>query len=155
MKWLKQLNENFEKNVCISLLFAMLAILTFQVVLRYVFKSANSWSEELARYFFLWFIFIGASYAALEWAHIKIDGVMYIYPKKLRKYIKYLGVFVWLAYNLIIVFVCTNFALTVYKSGQVSLGLNLKLAYVYAAIPAGYAIMSLRIIQKLFKGNID
>lgn len=155
MKWLKKLNENFEKNICISLLFAMLLVLTIQIILRYVFKSANSWSEELARYFFLWFIFIGASYAALEWAHIKIDGAMYLYPNRLKKYVKYLGVIVWLVYNLVIVVVCTRFAQTVYKSGQVSLGLNIKLAYVYAAIPVGYALMSLRLIQRLIKGKID
>jgi TRAP-type C4-dicarboxylate transport system permease small subunit len=154
VNWLKKLNEDFEKNACSCLLLVMLVILSYQVVLRYCFHNSNSWSEELARYLFIWFIFIGASYATQQWAHIRLEASLNLYPEKARKYVKYIGAILWIAYNVVIIIVSTKFTITIYRSGQISLGMNLLLAYIYAAIPIGYALMTFRLLQRLVKGEI-
>jgi TRAP-type C4-dicarboxylate transport system permease small subunit len=78
MKKITFIKDNFEEIICGLLLGIMLLILTYQVVLRFIFNSSNAWSEELARYLFIWFIFIGASYAAQKTAHIKRCTFKYI-----------------------------------------------------------------------------
>jgi TRAP-type C4-dicarboxylate transport system permease small subunit len=44
-----------------------------QVVFRYVFQSPLSWSEELARYLFVWSGFLGVALATMRGAHFAID----------------------------------------------------------------------------------
>ena len=50
--------------------------MAMQVVTRYVFKIPLPWSEEMARYLFLWLTWVGASsYATKERKHVSIDLV--------------------------------------------------------------------------------
>lgn len=43
------------------------------VVMRYVFNTGLTWSEEVSVNLFVWVIFLGAILAALEGLHIKVD----------------------------------------------------------------------------------
>lgn len=55
----------------ISLAFTTLLIFV-QVVMRYVFNNSLSWSEELARYVFIWQIWLG---------HQRVYGWQRAYPQ--------------------------------------------------------------------------
>jgi TRAP-type C4-dicarboxylate transport system permease small subunit len=55
------------------------------VVMRYVFNSGLTWSEEVAVNLFVWVIFLGAILAALEGLHIKVDLLTSRLPAKLQK----------------------------------------------------------------------
>ena len=56
----------------ISLAFTTLLIFV-QVVMRYVFNNSLSWSEELARYVFIWQIWLGTSVSMKGNDHIRMD----------------------------------------------------------------------------------
>ena len=45
----------------------------FQVLARFVLKISAPWTEESARYVFIWMTFIGAAYGAKKKQHIRID----------------------------------------------------------------------------------
>jgi|SRR6056297_640542 len=149
MKKATYIKDNFEEIICGLLLGIMLLILTYQVVLRFVFNSSNAWSEELARYLFIWFIFIGASYAAQKSAHIKIDALLNIYPEKFHKIVSILGLVVWIVFNIFIVYIGMKYMMSLFKSGKISLGLQLQLGYIYLAIPTGYMLMTIRLVGRL------
>ena len=57
MKALRFLDENIEKMLCVIALALMSAVIVAQVFCRYVLNSSLSWSEELARYLFIWMIY--------------------------------------------------------------------------------------------------
>lgn len=145
--------DNIEKTVCNCLLEITLVILTLQVVLRYIFHSGTSWAEELSRYLFVWFIFMAMSYAALEDAHIKIEGIMNLFPKHIRKIIYNFGVIVWIILNTIVVIVGIEFCYKLLLAGQTSQGAHIKMWCVYAAIPIGFALTTLRLIQHMLKSK--
>ncbi len=63
MKWL---NDNLEAALGGLLLAGIVILITVQVVMRYVFQNALSWSEELTLWTFIWFIWIGIAYAFKE-----------------------------------------------------------------------------------------
>ena len=54
MKILKLLDEKLEEVFLVIILIAAVVIVAMQVVTRYVFKIPLPWSEEIARYLFLW-----------------------------------------------------------------------------------------------------
>lgn len=59
-----------------ALLLAMVLMVFGNVVLRYVFNSGITVSEELARFCFVWLTFIGAVLAMREGAHLGMDTLV-------------------------------------------------------------------------------
>ena len=147
-KALRYLN-NIEEYLCNISLVAMLLLLTYQVIMRYAIGKSNAWSEELARYFFVWLIFISTSYAERENAHIRIESLQNIFPKAARKWVALLGQAVLFVFCIIMLRVSFGYTMTVISTRQVSLGLKLNMGYVYMAIPVGYLLLCIRIV-----GNI-
>ena len=76
----------------IALLLAGMVVLVFgNVVLRYAFNSGIPVSEELARWFFVWMVFLGAIVALHEHAHLGIDSLVKQLPAAGRKLCFMLG----------------------------------------------------------------
>jgi TRAP-type transport system small permease protein len=61
----------------VGLLLAAMVVLVFSnVVLRYAFGSGITVSEELARWFFVWLVFLGAIVGLREHAHLGVDTLL-------------------------------------------------------------------------------
>lgn len=63
MKKLINFYNQLEAHLLVCSLIFTVILVFFQVILRYVFSSSLSWSEELARYIFIWQIWLGTSVA--------------------------------------------------------------------------------------------
>lgn len=72
--------DNFEGYVSQVLLAFFVLILLLQIFLRQ-FGHPLYWTEELARYSFVWFVFFGASYAARLAAHNRVTIQFRPFPK--------------------------------------------------------------------------
>lgn len=72
------LDQNLEAALMIVLLAAATIIVFLQVIMRYAFDSSLSWSEESARYLFIWLIYLGISYCAKHDRHIRVDLLMHM-----------------------------------------------------------------------------
>lgn len=65
---------------------SVMALLVFaNVVLRYVFNSGITWSEEMSRYLFVFMIFAGAALALIQHKHLAVDMLLERLPQPLRK----------------------------------------------------------------------
>src|SRR3954465_13504124 len=64
------------KIVMAVLLAAMVVLVFGNVVLRYVFNSGITVSEELSRWAFVWLTFLGAIDALLNHAHLGVDTLV-------------------------------------------------------------------------------
>lgn len=80
--------KSFEKfltqamNAVIVVALSLMVIMVFSnVVLRYVFNSGITASEELARFCFIWLIFVGAVLAMKERAHLGVDTLISRLPR--------------------------------------------------------------------------
>lgn len=70
-------------EITILALFASLvAACLAQVVARYVFDAPLTWSEELARYLFIWLSFLGAWLAWVRRVHLGIDFLQTAMPPR-------------------------------------------------------------------------
>jgi TRAP-type C4-dicarboxylate transport system permease small subunit len=60
----------------VAVLLAATLVLSFvQVVARYVFLLSTPWSEELARLFFVWGVFLGAAVGVKRNLHTRVDFI--------------------------------------------------------------------------------
>jgi TRAP-type C4-dicarboxylate transport system permease small subunit len=71
--------------IIVICLFFMVLMVFGNVVMRYAFNSGITVSEELSRWLFLWLIFLGASVAVHEQAHMGSDMVMEKLPPQLQR----------------------------------------------------------------------
>lgn len=68
-------------KILIGLLLAVMVVLVFSnVVLRYVFNSGITVSEELSRWLFVWLVFLGAIVGMREHAHLGMDTLVQRLP---------------------------------------------------------------------------
>lgn len=146
-KVLHWLDENLEQSICIFLMSVMALVIFIQVIMRYMFNNSLPWSEELARYCFIWLIYIGISYGCKLMKHIKIDACLKLFPKKVRPYIVITGDLCLLIFAIYIVI--TGYRLMMFQDsmGKLSPALLLPLKYVNAAPVVGFALAAFRQIQ--------
>ena len=116
----------------------MVISILLQVFFRYVMNSPLYWSEEIARYAFVWLVFIGAALASKRGAHIGVDYIVMHLPE-LPKDI--LAIFV----NLLVLFFisCVIYmSVGVIQSNmtQLSPAMRIPMGYIFMAIPTGLGI---------------
>lgn len=70
---------------CIGLFMAILAVMVLQVAFRYVFNAPLTWTEELARYLYIWACWLGAPVALRRGNHIAIAFVAERLPATLAR----------------------------------------------------------------------
>jgi TRAP-type C4-dicarboxylate transport system permease small subunit len=60
--------------------FVMLVVVLYQVFMRYVLNRPPTWSDELARYLYIWMVFLGAARVSRRGTHITMEYL----PARLR-----------------------------------------------------------------------
>lgn len=127
--------------VLVALLAAMIGLIMFQILGRYVFNYSISWSEEAAIFVQVWIVMLGAGLAMRNRNHIGIDLVVSRLPPLARFLLKSTS-FLLSAWFLLV--------LVVGSFGLISLGmiikstaLQLPMAIPYAALPIGMSYLLL------------
>lgn len=67
------------------LLFAIGAMLTFEVVARYFFNAPTIWAEELSRLFMIWAVFLASAWLLRVNGHIRVTVLVDLAPRPVRK----------------------------------------------------------------------
>ena len=70
------------------MLCTMIVITTLQVIYRYVLNNPLIWSEELARFLFIWLVMFGAGYCVSRNKHIRVDTITNLLPQKAVRVIR-------------------------------------------------------------------
>ncbi len=114
---------------------AMVIVIFMQVIFRFILNDPLSWSEELARYLFVWITFLGAAICARDRGHIGMDYVVSKFPVKVQKIIEHFGLALMVVISLTIAI--SSIETVVSNFGQVSPALRLNMGLIYSAIPIG------------------
>ncbi|MDY3867741.1 MAG: TRAP transporter small permease [Pyramidobacter sp.] len=147
--FVKKFLNNFEEY-CVVLTMAAMTVLVFvQVVMRYVFSASLSWSEELARYIFLWLSWLGASYAVKERSHFRVEMFADMLRGSARLRFEYFVLFVWFAFSLVLAWLGTEMLLFLAETEQTSAAMEIPMTLPYASVPVGCALMCVRLVIEI------
>ena len=140
--------EKVEKAILAVTVGIMVIIIAYQVIMRYIFAHANSWSEELARYLFIYDVMIGAA-IAIRHSHLQIDILINLMKPKVRTI---LTIIATLAGMVFMVFLL-SYSITLVQTGArtMSAGLGIPMSIPYSCMPVGIVLMLLTSIEVLFK----
>ena len=151
MRFLQEFNTKVNKILCGIMMgtFTLMVILTFlQVVFRYAIEQPLSWSEEGAKYLFMWATYTGASIAFYEGKHINVTlAFAYFKSERLKAGILLLadGFCLWF----LSIFIYQGFIVSqrVFALGQFSPSLPwLPIGITYLAIPVGCFFMFFNVL---------
>jgi len=135
-------------RIATSCLFVvMVASIAYQIVLRYIFSKANAWSEELARYAFVWLVMLAASLGARCGRHMCIDFIVDKLPIPQKTFITF-GTRL-LAIFFFIILGWKGAELLSFTMNQNSTGLEISMAFIYLAIPVGAFFMILFSVEDI------
>ena len=137
------------RPIIATLYLIMIAITFSQVIFRYLLDSALPWAGELAIFFFIWIIFLGASIALIKGVHIGVDIFTNFLNKKFKKINLVLINFIIIIFCSLIIY--GSIPLIIDNFSQRSPALEIRLSYVYACIPISMISMIFISIKKIFR----
>jgi len=152
LKVLKFLDDNFEKMICVFLFAWVVFWIFFQVITRYLIKSVYwSGTEELARYSYIWMVFLGAPMLVRFNEHLKVDVLAGVLGSKKAIYIDLIWEMIAFLYFLYLL----PFAYKIF-AGSLSMGryypsTHLPQALFQFSLPACCALMCVRNLELMIR----
>lgn len=123
-------------NLVIVIMFlAMFAIVTVNVIMRYLFNSPISWAGELSRYLFISIIFLGAILALKEGAHIGMDFLIQSLPERIYKKIILINNLVILGF--LLAFTVAGIRMAINNTRVYSSAMSIPMSIPYIVLPIG------------------
>lgn len=156
VKKLDIVNDKIDKAfdyVMVLILAGIVILLTIQVIWRYVFNSPITWTEELAKWLFVWSTFIGAAWVAKKNLHIEITMVF----KRLPDCVQQILQVFCLAFCIVILAIMIPAALVKMsqQGGVTSNTLHVPMSVLYACAPAGFFLLAAQLLIQLLETIFD
>ena len=128
----------------------MLMIIFAQVVTRYTVGYTPEWSEELARFLFVWVVFLGSALIMGESGHLAVQFL----PNKFKgtTFGTILDIIINVSgYIFIILLLTQGWKMTSIMTFQRAPGLDIPMSWVYAIIPLSCFLMLLYLLKETIR----
>lgn len=146
----KSMIPSVEMVIASVSLVMMTGITAVQVFNRYVLQNSLDWSEELARYLFIWAVYIGCSYATQMDRHLEVTVLRTVFNGKFARPITILASIFTLAFCIFATVLGVKFIIFLASTGQKTPALEINAYWVYLCMPVGLGFMGLRTLERLW-----
>ena len=124
---------------CLVAMSVIVCDVLFGIVARAVMRQPPVWTEELARYLFVWVTFLGATAIYPTGENIVVDLILRIVPPRA---IRYLSVFAHVVVGVTALFMVTQGIVIIERTmAQRSSVMQVPFGLIYSAIPISGAIL--------------
>ena len=132
-------------SIVFTVFWVLFGVVLLQLVARYVFNNSPGWTEEIARYFLVAVVFVGATMSVRRNNHIQVDYFYRLMPQAMGRVFSTL---VDLIRCLFLGYACWLTWLLVNRIGQQAMAvIDLPVGWVFSAMLFGFALMFLRSLQ--------
>ncbi|MDO8534027.1 MAG: TRAP transporter small permease [Xanthobacteraceae bacterium] len=145
--------HTFEDWVAALGMVLMLVLVCVEITKREFFNSSFLWSEEVARYLMIWSVYFGASAAVASSSHLRIDMLINMVPRRVRRVLDIFAQ-VWVcAFSLAITYAGYRYVQDSFSLGFVSADSNLPLqmGWIQLVIPITFALSAFHALRQLSK----
>lgn len=141
--------DHVEAKVLVASLAVTVLLIFTQILMRSIANASLSWSEELARYIFIWQIWLGMSLGLRDNKHIAV-AILYTYikgaPSRILKIVA----------TLLCIYLCIfltqygwEMTMNAYSKNSLSAAMRAPLWLVYLALPFSCFVTGLRYVLQL------
>lgn len=153
MKNLRNVLDRLIIGICVFLFMLMTVVGTYQITVRYIFRSPSTVSEEIISYAFAWMSMFAATYVFGKRDHMRMVFFVERLSKKMQINLALLSELVILIFSVSVLIFGGEF-ITQLSMTQMSPALRISMGYVYSVLPTCgvvISIYSLLNIADLFK----
>lgn len=125
----------------------MFAVVTANVLLRYLFSGGLIWGEEAARYLMVWGVMIGVAVAYRARGHIAITMAVDVLPSRIQRGAMLACHLLTIATAALLVY--SGFILTRFLGMVIAPTTGLAMSWVYAAVPVGAGLLAVEALRQI------
>lgn len=146
-KFLHILNKHFEEVILVFVSVVMILLIFFQIVARFCLNQSLAWSEELARYCFVWTVWMGVPYAVVKGRHIHLEILSDMVGAKGKFVLDLIFFLVSAAFFGYIGIQSVSVVQGIAKMNQVTPALQIPKTLCYMCLPVGCFLGTFRFLQ--------
>lgn len=135
------------KASIIAISVVMIVVTLAQVIFRYLIEAPLPWSEELARYCFVWIVFLGGAVGLARGIHLGVDLLVNLLPLPLQRWLNALTNALIGAFAATVIY--ASLPVLNMNMFQRSPALGLQMTYIYLAIPISMGLILLICLERL------
>ena len=133
-----------EAAALILLVSVMTVVVFLQVIYRYALTQPLYWSEEVARYLFVWISIVGAALGLQKRGHFGLDLFYKMLPNKGRRFLEFI---IYLLMGVVVLVILVQGISLVEKTSlQESPAMGISMGWAYACLPVGAALMAIHLL---------
>ena len=152
---LSAINQNAERWALLVFYVMLVATMFIEVMRREVLSYSSIWGEEIVRYSFIYLVWIGTASAVKERGHIRIDVIMQYVGPRFKAILYLFGDFVMVIVSVIARYYSYETVHVAAKFGSVTDGLRISRVWFLMAVPIGFALVLMRLIQSIIRDISD
>jgi len=135
-------------KVTLAILILLNLVVGLQVFSRYVLNHSLFWSEELARYLFIYLVFLSGAMALRQDRHIQVTALVDLLPASLKRAIVVGGELLMLGFAGVVLVESIRLAAMVWT--VLTAAMEIPWSFVYLGIILGMAVMVLALVGSLW-----
>ena len=138
--------------IVILFMLVMTVAVSLQIIFRYVFNIPLGWSEEVARFSFVWVSFFGASALLRFREHINVNVFVDRFRPRIRAACVFLADLVALV--CVYFFVVGGISLATNEWEQLAPATEIPMGWVYLAIPVSAGLMAIWVVIQTIQSGL-
>ena len=143
--------KHFEEIIAGILFVIMVIVINVEVFNRYFLLSPGAYSEEIAKYLFIWSVFFAMVYAVKENGHIITNVIPDKTPLYIQQLIDITSIVIFIIFSIFMIYYGYIYTMKMYQFERLSEAMGAPLYYFCVSVPVGFSLVLLRLIQQLLK----
>ena len=153
--FISKLDLECERWLCLMFYTMIVLTLVSEVLRRFGLSYSSIWGEEIARYSFIYLAWFGAALAVRNRSHIRIDVLLNALGRRSKAALYLFGDLASLLLAVVALWVSIEPVLTSIEFGSVTDGLRISKAWFLIAVPLGFTLITVRLLQSMWRDVQD
>lgn len=154
-KFLDIIDRRFEEVLVVAGFLLFILLINAQVINRYLLPfidvgNITTWTEELSRYIFVFVSFLGASLAIRKRESIEVTFIVERFSPMFQNSIRIANSVFMVYFSFLMLKYGVELIGFQFETYQTSPALNLPMSVPYSAVPIGFGLIIIRLIQQLY-----
>ena len=157
MQTIRKYTDKVIEYICISFIAIMTALVTWQVITRYFFKSPNAYTEQICKYMFIWLVLLASAYVFGKKEHMSIVFIREKFTGRTAVKVNIMVEVIVIVFALSVL-VIGGFNNTLLTMGQHDSVLPITISMIYVMLPISgllTVMYSICNIMDILNGNLE